>query len=791
MKNKYLKKIFLIIFFCTFTYWSNSEEFQINSEKIQIEDSGSLINASGNVEIMTNDNLIIKSNNSILNKTKSFLKASGDVYILDRKNQIEVNSNSIEYDKNLEIIFIPGSSKTKFSKDYTIVSENLYFDRNKMIIYSNNNSELIDQFGNEMKFENFEFKLNEKFAIVNQLDFTDNQKNNLKLESATINLKDREITGKEAEFFFSKDTFGNTDNDPRIFGRTVTTSKDETTIKKGVFTTCKIRKNEKCPPWLIKADEVKHNKKNKTIEYKNAWLNIYDKPVVYFPYFYHPDPTVERQSGFLMPSINNSNLLGTSIQIPYYNVMSDRRDFTVSPRVFLNDKILFQTEYRQIGKNSKTIIDHSFTKDDDSTVSHFFSNTLTELGNSNIELNIETTSKNNYLKKYLLKSPLIDSYTSLNSYLSYNNYNFEKKTNFSASIEVFENVTAQSSDSYEYVYPNYLFAKNFETNLNGELQFETSGFQRKYETNKYDALIVNNIIFNSNKKINRRGFMNEYSLMLKNVNTDGTNSKNYRNEEDYKLLSKIMLNTYYPLIKKNVSSSSYLTPKFSLRYSPTETKNEKDDNTRVDYLNLFNLDRLDNNDMIEGGESLTFGLDYKLENQQNESLFKLSAAQVFRLNDNKDIPISSTIGNKRSDIIGNLEISSSDIINFKYSFNADNDLNKLNYNLVETNINMNKLTTSFKYLSSSNFISEKSYISNKTSFNLNKNSSLSFQTNKNLDLNLTEYYDLIYEYKNDCLAAAIEYKKTYYQDSDILPDENIFFTVKILPFGKVSSLPVN
>ena len=461
MKNKYLKKIFLIIFFCTFTYWSNSEEFQINSEKIQIEDSGSLINASGNVEIMTNDNLIIKSNNSILNKTKSYLKASGDVYILDRKNQIEVNSNSIEYDKNLEIIFIPGSSKTKFSKDYTIVSENLYFDRNNMIIYSNNNSELIDQFGNEMKFENFEFKLNEKFAIVNQLDFTDNQKNNLKLESATINLKDREITGKEAEFFFSKDTFGNTDNDPRIFGRTVTTSKDETTIKKGVFTTCKIRKNEKCPPWLIKADEVKHNKKNKTIEYKNAWLNIYDKPVVYFPYFYHPDPTVERQSGFLMPSINNSNLLGTSIQIPYYNVMSDRRDFTVSPRVFLNDKILFQTEYRQIGKNSKTIIDHSFTKDDDSTVSHFFSNTLTELGNSNVELNIETTSKNNYLKKYLLKSPLIDSYTSLNSYLSYNNYNFEKKTNFSASIEVFENVTAQSSDSYEYVYPNYLFAKNF------------------------------------------------------------------------------------------------------------------------------------------------------------------------------------------------------------------------------------------------------------------------------------------------------------------------------------------
>ena len=56
-------------------------------------------------------------------------------------------------------------------------------------------------------------------------------------------------------------------------------------VSKGIFTSCKIKDNEKCPPWLIKADQVKHNKKNKTIEYKNAWLNVYDFPLVYFPFF--------------------------------------------------------------------------------------------------------------------------------------------------------------------------------------------------------------------------------------------------------------------------------------------------------------------------------------------------------------------------------------------------------------------------------------------------------------------------------------------------------------------------
>ena len=39
-------------------------------------------------------------------------------------------------------------------------------------------------------------------------------------------------------------------------------------------------------------------KKKKRIEYKRAWLEIYDVPIAYFPYFFHPDPTVERQSGF-------------------------------------------------------------------------------------------------------------------------------------------------------------------------------------------------------------------------------------------------------------------------------------------------------------------------------------------------------------------------------------------------------------------------------------------------------------------------------------------------------------
>ena len=72
-------------------------------------------------------------------------------------------------------------------------------------------------------------------------------------------------------------------------------------------------------------------------------------------------------------------------------------------------------------------------------------------------------------------------------------------------------------------------------------------------------------------------------------------------------------------------------------------------------------------------------------------------------------------------------------------------------------------------------------------FEINNNSSLSFRTRRNKERDLTEYYNLIYQYKNDCLVAGLEYKKDFYSDGSLKPDEQIFFSITIMPFGKVNS----
>ena len=54
-----------------------------------------------------------------------------------------------------------------------------------------------------------------------------------------------------------------------------------------------------------------------------------------------------------------------------------------------------------------------------------------------------------------------------------------------------------------------------------------------------------------------------------------------------------------------------------------------------------------------------------------------------------------------------------------------------------------------------------------------------------------EFYNLIYEYKNDCLVAAVEYNKDYYSDRDVKPNEELFFSLTIVPFSTFSSPKTN
>ena len=105
----------------------------------------------------------------------------------------------------------------------------------------------------------------------------------------------------------------------------------------------------------------------------------------------------------------------------------------------------------------------------------------------------------------------------------------------------------------------------------------------------------------------------------------------------------------------------------------------------------------------------------------------------------------------------------------------------LNSNSINTEIKINNFVTSFNFIETRNELGSTHLLSNTTEYKVNDNTSLKFATRRNKEINLTEFYDLSYEYENDCLTAALKFNKTFYQDKDLVPTEDLFFTITIVP----------
>ena len=73
------------------------------------------------------------------------------------------------------------------------------------------------------------------------------------------------------------------------------------------------------------------------------------------PKFFHPDPTVKRQSGILRPVLNESDALGSSLTVPYFHVLSEDSDITSTPTLFDSGTTMVQNEYRKVRENSNFI----------------------------------------------------------------------------------------------------------------------------------------------------------------------------------------------------------------------------------------------------------------------------------------------------------------------------------------------------------------------------------------------------------------------------------------------------
>ena len=736
------------------------------------------------------------------NKFTSLIEAKGDVVLDDRIEDVTIYTDEIFYLQNEEKITTLGETNIDVENEYKIKGRNLTLLRNKMILSSNEKATITDYKSNIYKLSEFEYSINQEILKGKNINHIRKEEANKEekyfFQTGFFNLKENKFLGKEVNIKLDKKLFENEKNDPRINAVTGYGNQYNTYLDKGVFTSCK--KTDKCPPWKMTASKIHHDKIKKQIIYRDAWLELYDFPVVYFPKFFHPDPSVVRQSGLLRPEISDHSSLGDSMYLPYFFVISDKKDITLKPRLFNSGTFIVQSEYRQITENSLTIIDSSITRSHDSSTldrddsrSHFFVNSKIDLNlekfkNSDLVIHFEKASNDNYLKLFdFMKSPLLLGNnnsvldTFINLKLDHEDYYF------TTSFEIYESLSGSNSDRYQYVLPAYNFTKSFDFNEeSGSFYFNSSGSNVLHATNVVSSKIINDLNFTSLDSFSNKGLVNNFGILTRNINSVGKNSIYYKNSPQSELIGMFNYNLSMPLRKNYKNIIDTLIPRVSFKFNPNDMKNHANSGRRIDINNIFAPDRLGLGDSFETGESLTVGVDFIREKineiDEIEDYLDFRLATVFRFKEEKNIPIGSTINKKTSNIVGKINYEPNENILLNYNFSLKNNLNTLEYNAITSQFSLDNFSTKFNYIEERGVIGNANIIENTTKFNFDEYNSFSFKTRRNRKLNLTEYYDLIYEYKNDCLIADIKYRKDYYNDADIIPKEELFFSITIVPF---------
>ena len=366
---------------------------------------------------------------------------------------------------------------------------------------------------------------------------------------------------------------------------------------------------------------------------------------------------------------------------------------------------------------------------------------------------------------------------------------FLKNDNFllTGGAEINEDLTKIKSDRYQYVFPYYKFTQNPIYNNYGSFNFSSSGSNILDKTNNLKSRVINDVSFKLNDKIFQNiGLKNNLNLYFKNLNSVGKNVVDYKSSPQFEIQSLIEFNSELPLIKSSLNNDQTLIPRVSLRINPSDMKNHTEDKREISTDNIFNINRLGIDDSLESGYSLTYGINYRSENKEDDSKFlEFKLASVLRNEVEDNIPTQTTLNKKNSNLFGSLDYNLSENLNLDYKFAVDNNVEKFTYNSIGLNFSLNNFVTEFNFIKEDYELGNTHIFENTTSFNFDEKNSLIFKTRRNRELNLTEYYNLVYEYKNDCLTAGIQFNKTYYEDSDLKPSENLIFKISFYPITTI------
>ncbi|HEX7774893.1 MAG TPA: LPS assembly protein LptD [Parvibaculum sp.] len=454
----------------------------------------------------------------------------------------------------------------------------------------------------------------------------------------------------------------------------VRTNGEITTVHRGVYSPCEIckEKGEDTPLWQIKAFRVIHNKETKRIVYEDAFMEMFGIPVMYLPYFSHPDPTVKRQSGFLAPDIGSSSDLGQEITIPYYWAIQPNMDATLAPRFTSKQGIVYQGEFRHRIEAGQYQFFGTATWPTNQTPNTpgeaSFRGSLFGNGKFNLTDNwdwgfqSQLVSDNTYLRKYGL-SDLTDLTNNL--YLE----NIDGRDGFTANAYYFRNLLPTANrDNTPWIAPIVDFTHTFGDILGtGRLNFSSNAMILGTPAGLGSRRLSNT--FDWEKPFtSKAGSVYKFFASLRGdiYSTDkapvgATPGPTYGQETVARALPTAGVEASYPFASSSGSVRQVIEPIGQIIYAPnignnSRIPNQDSQSVEFDDTNLFSDNRFPGLDRWETGARASAGLRYSIYGNDGAQASVL-LGESYRLKEDSSFSAESGLRDELSDYVGAVQVA--------------------------------------------------------------------------------------------------------------------------------------
>ncbi len=442
-----------------------------------------------------------------------------------------------------------------------------------------------------------------------------------------------------------------------------------TRLGRTVASSCQVCAANPTPLWEIRASQVVHDQQSRQLYFSNAQFRIAGVPVFYLPRLRMPDPSLERASGILRPSLRTTSGLGTGIKLPYFFAIGDHADLTVTPYVTTNRGRAVELRYRQAFRTGAIEINGAFARD--ALLPGENRGYLLATGDFilprdfKLSFQLETVTDPAYLLDYgVSEKDRLDSRISLNR--------TRRNENISAQLTYFNSIRdAEVNATLPSLVGDLSFERRFSGGpLGGEagLRFQTHSHRRASFLpldSDGDGISDGRDMERASLRLDwRRGTilsngievtgLGEVTADFYSISQDAVFGGN-----SSRLHGAAAVELRWPLLKSGVGAAHVIEPVVQVVWSPSTQEtlpNEDSALVEFDEGNLFSLNRFPGSDATERGLRANLGVSWTRYDPAGWSM-GATLGRVIRAEDLNQFGVASGLDGASSDWLAAVQVS--------------------------------------------------------------------------------------------------------------------------------------